>query len=289
MLRIDLRTHTDSPSSISPNPRRTGHDQAASTHRTTGGAAPTSPELSLEYRVTTKPEIVAIVRQLIQDNVLAKLHVGASGNAAITRILALTPTLDGIIVDGGFDALTARLVESGGESCDRPAITIEAHHQRIRILFDVDQALPAWHDGRPAYRFSIPRSIARQQRRAVYRAKTPVLKPCTITLRLNPADSVNEIRISDLCCGGLSFCVSAEDDFPSAGAFIESVALKIPDVGTFYVRLEIRHVSNFRDGLDRSMRRVGCRFMNLKPNDEVQIQRYVNAIEALRRRTTLEF
>lgn len=240
-------------------------------------------ELSLQYRVTTKPEIVGILRQLIEDSVLVSLHIGMTDEVVTTRMLALDAATETIVFDAGPNPTINRALEASTH------ITAELQHQRIRVLFDMHQATQTMHDGRPAFRMPLPSTLTRYQRRASYRARTPVLKPCTITLRLFPESAPSEIRIHDLCCGGLSFCVASDEACHEPGFIICNTSLKIPDYGTFPVQLEIRHTSRFRDGLDRRMTRIGCRFVALKPQVEAQIQRYVNAIEALRRRTTLEF
>jgi flagellar brake protein len=280
-----VSTEVNRPIVVAPS-----QNAASSTHAYAGAsahphaqAATSAPregyrvDFSAEYRVTTRPEIIAALRALTRDRVLANAHFGGRHDFILTRMLAINPETDEAI----FDASTNAEMNAALSSSD--LVSIEAEHNQIKIIFDARELSLIQYEGKPAFRFRLPSMLLRLQRRSDFRARTPVLAPATLTILLPSSNQVTEFRVSDISSGGLAFTATPHLDEFSSGMIYPRCRLQLPDFGEHLVTIEIRHIADYTDGMGKKMRRLGARFLGLKGQTAPMIQRYVNQLETKRR------
>jgi c-di-GMP-binding flagellar brake protein YcgR len=233
-----------------------------------------------KFRVTSRTEVVAILRALAADNVLVTVFFGGADKFAVTRLLAVNSQDNEIIFDGVSNAALKDAVRFS------PTLIVHAFHKSIKVTFDSTAVEATLFENRPAFRMRLPVSVIRLQRRSDYRAKPPVLKAPTIYFRQEGLIEPLKTRISDISCTGLSFSVLNETTTLSNGEVFQSCKLEIPQVGTIEVSIEVRHVSRYRDGAGRAMQRYGCKFLCICGASTRLIQQYINQINIDRRKTT---
>jgi flagellar brake protein len=234
-------------------------------------------DISAEYRVTSRPEIIAALRALLRDNILVTLHFGGKHDLLLTRLLAIRAEEDELIIDAASqDYVNQALIHAERASA-------EAQHNRIKLFFDARGIALTLHEGKPALRLALPMTLLRLQRRGNFRVRTPVLTPSSLLILLAGDAKATEFRVSDISCGGLAFVADSLADDLQTGMIYPRCRLNIPQVGEHVVNIEIRHTVDYTDGMGRRMRRVGVRFLGLSGQTAPLIARYVNQIDVQRR------
>jgi c-di-GMP-binding flagellar brake protein YcgR len=234
-----------------------------------------------QYRISNRVEIISILRALATDKILATVYYEGREKFLLTRILAVNPSFGEVIFDSGPDARVNMAMRQA------PELDVHALHNQIKIQFDAQLAEPTLFENRPAFRVPLPASLIRLQRRADFRAKTPALAVATLSISLEEADEPLQVRVADISCGGVAFVVPNGRAHFDPGTVIGNCILDMPRVGKLDVVLEIRHNSDYKDGMGRSMRRFGCKFLNMTGAAETLVQRYIHLIERERRSSAL--
>ncbi len=232
-----------------------------------------------QYRVTSRTEVVAILRALAADNVLVTVFFGGPDHFVVTRLLAVNPQYEEIIFDGFSNAAEKNAMRIA------PQLNVHAFHNHIKIVFDSEHAEPTLFEDKPAFRMRLPKSVIRLQRRADYRAKAPVLSAAMLSLHNESLAQALVVRISDISCGGVSFSFPKDKAIFSDGDVFTRCRLEMPPVGAIDVVIEIRHVARYKDGAGRAMHRYGCKFVRISGANTTLVQRYINQIDMDRRRT----
>jgi c-di-GMP-binding flagellar brake protein YcgR len=232
-----------------------------------------------QYRVTSRTEVVAILRALAADNVLVTVFFGGPDHFVVTRLLAVNPQYEEIIFDGFSNAAEKTAIRFA------PQLNVHAFHNHIKIVFDSENAEPTLFEDQPAFRMRLPKSVIRLQRRADYRAKAPVLSAAMVSLQNEALATPLAVRVSDISCGGISFALPKEKGTFNDGDVFTRCRLEMPQVGAIDVAIEIRHVARYKDGAGRAMQRYGCKFIRISGAHTTLVQRYINQIDMDRRRT----
>ncbi|MBC7623985.1 MAG: flagellar brake protein [Aeromicrobium sp.] len=232
-----------------------------------------------QFRVTSRAEVITILRALAADNVLVTVFFGGPDNFAVTRLLAVNPQYEEIIFDGVSNAASKNAMRYA------TSLSVHAFHKHIKVTFDSLDVEPTLFENQPAFRMRLPSSVIRLQRRSDYRAKAPVLTAATIGVCKEGLNEPLKTRLSDISCGGLSFSAPREKVAFSSGDVFLGCKLEMPQIGTIEVSIEIRHVSRYRDGAGRAMQRYGCKFLRITGASTTLVQRYINQIDVDRRKS----
>jgi len=230
-----------------------------------------------QFCITSRADVVAILRALAADSVLVTVFFGGSDNFVVTRLLAVNPQYEELIFDGIANAASKIAM------CCAPTLYVHAFHNHIKVTFDSTDVEPTLFENQPAFRMRLPASVIRLQRRSDYRAKAPVLAAPTISVLQEGFVEPFKARVSDISCTGLSFSALSEITTLSVGEVFLGCRLEIPKVGTIEVSIEIRHVSRHHDGAGRATQRYGCKFLRISGASTRLIQRYINQVNVSRR------
>ncbi len=233
-----------------------------------------------QYRVNTRPEILAILRALVTDKVMVTVYFVGREQMLKSRILAVNPQFEELIIDCGLNG------RANNEMVQSAEISIEAYHHQIKIIFDVEHVQLTIFDSSPAFRMRLPNTLLRLQRRNDYRARSPVLSSATISISDGKIGTRQSIRIADISCGGIAFVLNGTEQSLPTGLKLANCKLDMPKIGALDVTLEVRHTAIYKDGLGRPMQRVGCRFLQMSGASATLVQRYINLIDVERRRAT---
>lgn len=251
----------------------------ASTQRSGSLAIPA--DQAEQYRVVARPEVISILRSLAADSVLATVYYSGREQFILSRVLAVNPEFEEVVIDCGKSQAESRAL------CLSAEITVEAFHQQIKIVFGAQHVELTTFENRPAFRMRLPKSLLRLQRRSDYRARAPVLASPTISIRFEEGEEPVTIRVADISCGGIAFVVGSEKHALATGSRFLDCTLAMPKVDKIHVILEVRHIASYKDGMGRDMERVGCCFLHLPGAAATLVQRYINQIDVDRRRSAL--
>jgi flagellar brake protein len=232
-----------------------------------------------QYKVTSRIEIISILRALAADRVLVTVFYEGLEHFVLTRILAINPDFEEVVFDGVSNPAARMALRSA------VGVKVHAFHHQIKIIFDADHAELTLHDDLPAFRMRLPSAVIRLQRRSDYRAKAPVLSAATLSIMRESDVEPLRTRILDISCGGLSFAYAVEKAEFSPGEILTDCVLDMTQIAKLEVSLEIRHFAEYKDGLGRPMRRYGCKFIRLSGASSTLVQRYINQVEIDRRKS----
>jgi flagellar brake protein len=219
-------------------------------------------------------EILANLRVLIDERVMAAVYFDQDTKFILTRFLNINPQFEELIFDLGPDP---RVNEKLGASTE---LTVVALVEHIKIQFSVGRAELTQFEGAPALRVRAPRSILRLQRRAAFRARTQTSSSPYLLLPPAPDDFGDaepaRVKVADISATGCAVVAPAGKPALKPGLLLLRCLLELEAHASFAVDIEIRHVSIFKDGTGREMCRAGCHLQNLSGAMEMLIQRYVN-------------
>jgi c-di-GMP-binding flagellar brake protein YcgR len=235
-----------------------------------------SPDLA-RYTLYARAEIVALLKQLLNDGTLITAYFGSASDFALTRLLEIRPKSDQVIFDCGNDPATQRRLLAAEH------LTMVAFLSSVKVQFSATGAVAATHDDRPAFAIATPGEMLRLQRRDAFRVRTPAVRSPTVLVP-HSAGSVQfeALRVIDLSISGLAVLSYPEKFDFAAGTTVAGCHLNLEGAGSVPVNLVVRHIDPLAPNAKE--RRCGCEFVNLSPQAHMQVQRYVNVIEAGQRR-----
>ncbi len=109
----------------------------------------------------------------------------------------------------------------------------------------------------------------------------PSAKPYTCRIRRGKPDEIL-LPMHDLSIGGIGIHAQQELDY-SPLEKLENCWLDLGDSGMLQVTLEVRYLRPLESRSGKPLWHLGCRFVDLPPAAETQIQRFMARIEAERR------
>lgn len=224
------------------------------------------------YQLTSRREIVALLRNIDEHNQLLRMIFNNGLDTIVTSILQIDETGGSLIIDcAPNEHQNRRAVESDH-------IAFETQLDRIRILFFSDRVESCLFEDAPAFRIALPASMVRLQRREYYRVATP---RCTMTITHKPGDNAITVTVpvQNISAGGIGIIDETRtlDDTP--GRIYENCRISLSGGPPVVATLEIRNTQDVTLANGKSVRRLGCLFVDLPKPMLAQIQRYITKLE----------
>lgn len=167
------------------------------------------------------------------------------------------------------DAITQQLQQA-------ERLRFESAIDRVGVRFSTGPARLGTFEGLPALEVAMPDRLIHLQRRDYVRREPVSSLACTLRVTDTGGRSRTvAAKIADIGGGGLA--VLSSDDVvvhPEVGDELPDVVLELPDDGPLAVRLRVQHVVSF-DQQGRRVWRAGCQFIDLTPQDQARLLRYV--------------
>ncbi len=231
-----------------------------------------------KYILHGKHEILQVLHGLTGGRTLVSVHILPGNQSFLASILELTDEY--LIIDASPDAEINRCIQEAEK------LVCVGHVDKIRIQFALKDVTEVICRERSAFRATIPTELLRLQRREFVRLQTPfsMSVTCSIPLeKLNGGDDV-AARVIDIGGGGLAIMVPPEGVPFSPGMIFENCILTLPELGTINVRLRVRNLFRLTNRNGIKMLRAGCEFVDLAPEVDSAIQRYISKSERARAR-----
>ena len=243
--------------------------QPAALHQLTGNALD-------EFRVVHPTELLALLRQLVDGNVL--VHLSAPGGTSYTTTVW---TVDGqqgrlsLAADAGQPAVR-NLVDAG-------EATAVAYVDSVKLQFDLRHLVLVHGPNASALQAELPAMLYRFQRRDSFRVRTPANAAPTATLR-HPSlpEMMLALRVLDVSVGGCALALPAAVPPLAAGIQIAGVRIELDADTRFEATLTLQHVSGGM-GSTNSAQRLGCAFGKLDGAAQRALQRYIDQTQKRRR------
>lgn len=235
---------------------------------------PREQELS-PYQVQSRREILALLRSLQQQRQLITMLVNGSPEAVITSVLDVDEENNILYIDcASNQAMNRRIAESSN-------ISFETVLDRIRILFFASQVQECTYEGLPALWMPIPDSVIRLQRREYYRVPTPITNPvrCTIPVQHELGTETVTLTLINVSGGGIALIDEKKALDATYGTVYQDCRIHLPGNTVVVTALQIRNSQDVTLPTGKSVRRIGCLFIELPPAMLSAIQRYITKLE----------
>lgn len=229
------------------------------------------------YQVHSRREIIGLLRAMHERNQLVSMQAGG-GDAVVTSVLDVDEDA-GLVV---IDRAPGRLVNQ--RILDSDNVSFETVLDNIRIMFFAEKVGECLYDGSEALYIRIPASMVRLQRREHYRVPTPVASPvrCTITI---PPDEHGHggatvvVTLKDISGGGIGVIDDKKLVDNTVGRNYKDCRIDLPGTGSVVCTLQVRNSADLTLAGGRSIRKLGCMFVDLPNATMATIQRYITKLE----------
>ncbi len=226
-----------------------------------------------DYEIHSRREILRLLRQVGDSRQLVQLRIAGSASAAVTSILAVED--DYAVIDcAPSRVLNQRIVDSDH-------LLFETVLDNIRILFETGGALPCEYQGGPALQIAIPATLVRLQRREFYRVPTPAVNPvvCDIPIENGERRRIVSAPLQNISAGGIAIVDEQKLLNPTIGFVYPDCRISLPGSVALVCALEIRNLRDITLANGKTVRRLGCAFVDLPSQMLNAVQRYITSLE----------
>lgn len=229
-----------------------------------------------DYRVESKREIVALLRQIAEKHQLVRMLVRGEEDVCVTSLLQVDPDEGTLVLDRSIDREQhRRILQTGSVRC-------ETTLDKIRIMFILEDLRETDFEGALALEADIPDTLIRLQRREYYRMETPVTNPVRVVIPMPPelGGGSQIFPLADISCGGIAILdsklVLGEE---AVGQTFTCCRIELPSVGPVTTNLEIRSMQDLKLLNNKTSRRLGCQFVDISRGNMANVQRYITQLE----------
>jgi len=228
------------------------------------------------YLVHSRVEIAFILRAIMKSGALVTAYFGRGKDFVVTALLNVDVERGQVLLDSGSNAqLNERLLRG-------QQLTLISSQDGVKVQFDIQRVEATSFEGRLAFQIPFPDSLLKLQRREYYRLPAPLVHPLKCQIPLADGETA-DTTVGDISLGGVSLMGEHPRLQLESGQLYESCRIVLPEVGTVTANLAVRNSFpvTLRNGA--VTRRTGCAFVELSPNQEAMIQRYIIRLERDRR------
>lgn len=237
---------------------------------------PPAPGLSdPRFHVTEARAIRQLLMELCRRGCPLSVQPSDSALVAASQILAVQP--DGtLVLDGSGNAdANERLSRSRRLHC-------ATELDQVNVQFVLDRVTVVRTAGGLRLAAPCPTLIHYEQRREMYRLKTPIQQPPVFSFIAGEPPTEYRIRIADIGIGGIGLHHRLDPDMLPVAQQLEDCRIQLPDASLEEVTVR---VANDRQDIlpDGSIsRRTGLMFVGLRQATQNIISRYIFSVDRQR-------
>jgi c-di-GMP-binding flagellar brake protein YcgR len=228
------------------------------------------------YRIRSRQEIITVLRSLMVRQQLLHMNFAGSEENLVTAILKVSEPDSSLIISSSSASFGNQEFAESGE------LTFETVLDRVRIVFSVNRAEICEYQNRPALRMPFPASLIRLQRPESFRVPIPAGASVRCTIPLSQggehAGSVN-LALHNVSGGGIAIIDEAMALDDTIGHIVKDCQIDLPGVSRIVTDLQIRNVQMIRQANGKTVRRLGCLFLDLPRPMLAAVQRYIVELE----------
>lgn len=207
---------------------------------------------------------------------LVTAYFGGGKDFVVTALLDVDVDNGQILLDGGSNAqLNERLLRS-------QKLTLISSQDGVKVQFAIPRVAATSFEGRLAFQIPFPDHLLKLQRREYYRLPAPLVHPLKCRIPVADGETADTV-VGDISLGGVSLMGEHPQLKLDAGQVFENCRIVLPDIGTITAKLAVRNSFPITLKNGAVTRRTGCAFVELSPNQEAMIQRYIIRLERERR------
>ncbi|MGV7209054.1 flagellar brake protein [Oxalobacteraceae bacterium A2-2] len=228
-----------------------------------------------DFEVESRREIIALLRAIGEKNQLIRMLIQGEADVCVTTIVHVDEASNSVLLDCSINQeQNLRVLQSR-------RLSFETSLDKIRILFAAEKVESATFEGNPAFRIAIPPSLIRLQRREFYRMPTPVSNPVRVVIPL-PAElggGSTGFPLADISCGGIAILDNKRILGDTIGKNYTDCRIELTDSAIIETSLQIRNSLDLTLLNNKTNRRLGCQFVDMKRGALNLVQRYITRLE----------
>lgn len=236
-----------------------------------------NPEELSRFQVMSRREIVSILRTLANHNQLITMQVDNGNEAVMTSVLGVDDASNFLFID------CARTAVANQRIVDGKRFSFDTTLDSIRISFSASSIQLCEYEGQDAFALPIPKNLVRLQRREYYRVPTPVVNPvrCTISIPSDEGKSVKALSfaLQNVSGGGIAIVDESKQLDDTIGRIYHDCKIDLPGGTLVIATLEVRNSREIKLTNGKTIRRVGCLFVDLPSGMLSAVQRYITKLE----------
>lgn len=228
------------------------------------------------YLVHSRREIVALLRAMEERGQLVSMHAGGA-DTVVTSVLAVDEAHGMVVIDKAPSNLVNQRI------LDSDNVSFETVLDSIRIMFFAERVGECLFENLPALYIPLPTSLVRLQRREHYRVATPVASPVRCTITVPPDDNgmggtTVVVTLKDISCGGIAIVDEKKVLDNTIGRIYKNCRIDLPG-GMLEATLQIRNSVDLTLTSGKTLRKLGCMFVDLPNSALAAVQRYITKLE----------
>ncbi len=230
-----------------------------------------------KYLLHGRGAIIQKLRQLAKSHSLITAHFGGGQHSLLTAVLEVLPEKEVVVLDyGANEKINRKILEAS-------RIVFKTQYEGITAQFTVDRVQRAKRHGKTTFACPLPESLLWVQRREFYRVRVPLGDPVFCEIPVGDEEPLS-LRIIDISVGGVGLEDAENRLDVELEQHLPGCKLKLGEHGDALVNLEVRNFVPLNPDDPAAGRRIGCQIHDLAMDMNTIIQRYIHAVEALRRR-----
>lgn len=234
---------------------------------------PADAEDQARYLVTSRLEIIGVLRDLIRQRNLVAAYFNDDNEMLLTALLDMDVDNNQVILDYG------RNTEVNLKILRADKITFVTAVNLVKIQFSSPSISLCRFEGTNAFAAALPPELLRFQRREYFRLATPVANPIKCHIPL-PNGTLKEVTLADISAGGIGLTLPLADiSVLEQGLTYPGCTIKLPEIGLITVTLMVRDTYEITLRNGSKCLHTGCEFKSVRPNIQSMIQRYINKLE----------
>lgn len=232
------------------------------------------------YLIHSRMEIVYILRAIQAKNTLITVYYNQDRDFYLSSLVHIDSDKGLVAFDRPAEPATLERVRVSER------LVFVTMQDRVHVQFTTGAPAAAAHHGDPVFAAGLPKELLKLQRREYFRLTTPIANPLKCRLFLPGGESI-DVTIVDISVGGIGIIGYEPNIELSPGSVYKACRIDLPDTGTVIASLEIRNAFEVTLKNGVSTKRSGCRFVDLSPNMQALIQRYITKLEREQRNRSL--
>ena len=234
-----------------------------------------------KYLLYSKPEILAVLRSLIQKGAMITVYFDQGNSFLLTSLLTLNADNRELIFDmGSNDEMNRRALLA-------KKLIFTAIIDKVKVQFSLDKLSSTQNEGRQAFLGALPEKLLRLQRREYFRLSTPIATPiklCTTLRREDGSIQFVEVPLMDISGGGIGLMVTPDlAPLFQRGDMLNDCKMMLPDEGLLVATLCVRNMFDVTTRTGSRFVRIGCEFVDMASSRLTMVQRYITRVERERK------
>jgi len=227
------------------------------------------------YLLHSDVEIRAQLLKLAKKPDIITAYFNNGGNFILTAVLGVVKERNLVVLDVGPDDETTRKAIASNR------LVCTTKNMGVPVKFIVENLKSAKYQGKPAIAAPMPESLYRLQRREFFRVQVPRINAPSCEIPLGEEKGSVTLQVVDLSVGGLCMLAPEEQFKATMRSVYENCLVTLPDFGEMTVDIEIRNQGTFFTSKNEAIPRIGAAFINLTPQDNLYLQRYIYHLQAI--------